>query len=219
VQSIKKEKMSKKIVELVNLWAAYEQDEPELSIQDFCIRYLSEQTSAPIKDICDEPINIPINNWLGALSGRISRYALMYTKKALAPLNLSSIDDMVYLIIVQEHGNPRKSEVIHQALSEFPSGIDVIKRLVKMELLEELHDETDRRSKRLRITNKGQEMLWQSMELVSKASDAAFSTLTPAEKMMLSGLLDRLDKFHWNHYKETRSAEGIDEIMNILTVK
>jgi MarR family transcriptional regulator, lower aerobic nicotinate degradation pathway regulator len=211
--------MSKKIVDLVNLWAAYEQEQPEMSIQDFCLRYLSEQAEDFNKDIDEEPITIPINNWLGMLSGKVSRYALMYTKKALAPLNFSSIDDMVYLVIVEELGNPRKSDVIHQALSEFPSGIDVIKRLVKMDLLEELPDETDRRSKRLRITTKGQEMLWRSFELVSKASDAAFSTLNSAEKMMLGGLLQRLDQFHWDHYKDTRNAEGIEAILEALGVE
>ncbi len=210
--------MSQKIVELVNLWAAYEQEQPGLSIQDFCLRYLSEQAKAVDVKIGSESAPIPINNWLGALTGRTSRFALLYTKKALAPLNFSSVDDMVYLLIVQEHGNPRKSEVIHQALSEFPSGIDVIKRLVKMELLEELPDETDRRSKRLRITPAGQATLWKAFELVSKASDAAFSTLSAAEKMMLGGLLQRLDQFHWDHYKETRNAEGIEEILEVLGV-
>jgi MarR family transcriptional regulator, lower aerobic nicotinate degradation pathway regulator len=208
--------MSKKIVELVNLWAQYEQEHPEMDIQEFCTRYLSELATGKELKIDSESRPIPINNWLGALTGRLSRYALMYTKKALMPLKLSSIDDMIYLIIVNEQGLPRKSDVIHQALSEFPSGIDVIKRLVNMELLEELPDDQDRRSKRLRITEKGLSVMYQAFGLLSQASDAAFGTLTPSEKMLIGGIMQRLDRFHWEHYKETRAAEGIEEVLEVL---
>jgi DNA-binding MarR family transcriptional regulator len=207
---------SKKLVDLVNAWAAYEAKHPEMEISDFCTRYLSDHAETIQPRIMGGQVAIPVNNWLSALLGRLSRYAFIYTKKALAPLGLSSVDDIIYLFAVLEQGEPRKSDVIYKTLSEYPSGIDVIKRLVKLSLLEELPDETDKRSKRLRMTPKGHDVLGMAFPMLSEAADAAFGTLSHSEKMTLGNLMARLDEFHWEHYHQTRTAETIEKIGGIL---
>lgn len=226
----------KNIVALVNCFAQYAKDDPNLTIEAFCKKYLAAQSVENTAVIIAENIvntvdtsefilqnnrlnddtPIPINAALGSLTGRLSRFALLYTKKALAPLELSSIDDMVYLHIINALGSPRKSDVIHEAISEFPSGIDIIKRLVKIGCLTELADEADRRSKRISLTEKGKMVLLQAYPLVDKAGNAAFNLLDTNEKQTLIALLRRLDIFHWTHYKYTRSAKTVDEIVEIL---
>jgi predicted transcriptional regulator len=230
------------IVELVTAFVAHAKDDPNLTIEDFCKRYLQAQTAQKTATLTNQSIvdvvemvgdtefilknnrlnddsPTPLNSALGSLTGRLSRFALLYTKKALAPLDLSSIDDMVYMHIINALGTPRKSDVIHEAISEFPSGIDIIKRLVKMGCVEELADDTDRRSKRLRLTEKGKTVLLQAYSLADKAGDAAFNYLNATEKQTLLELLRRLDAFHWQHYKQTRTAKTVDEIIDLLGVE
>ena len=224
------------IVSLVNCFAQYAKTDPNLTIEAFCKQYLATNTPINTPANIDENIvntvdatefilqnnrlnddtPIPLNGALGSLTGRLSRFALLYTKKALAPLELSSIDDMVYLHIINALGSPRKSDVIHEAISEFPSGIDIIKRLVKMGCVTEIADDTDRRSKRVQLTEEGRSILLQSYTLVDKAGDAAFNLLDNTEKQTLLALLRRLDGFHWQHYKQTRTAKTVDEIVGIL---
>ncbi len=234
------------LVKLVAIFAEYAKQDPNMGIEDFCKKYLNEKNlenknleNANLEKTLNSENEIPsvlqtefilqnnrlnssppipLNGALGSLTGRLSRFALLYTKKALAPLDLSSIDDMVYLHIINALDSPRKSDVIHEAISEFPSGIDIIKRLVKIGCVEELPDESDRRSKRLRLTEKGKTVLLQSYPLVDKAGDAAFNLLNNDEKQKLFDLLRRLDSFHWQYYKQTRTAKTVDEIVEILGV-
>ncbi len=224
------------IIELVTAFVGYTKDDPNLTVENFCKQYLQNRENNDEMVLSNELVfdalsdngfvlqnnhfnndtPMPLNDALGSLVGRLSRFALLYTKKALAPLDLSSIDDMVYLHIINALGTPRKSDVIHHAISEFPSGIDIIKRLVKKGCLEELADDNDRRSKRLQLTEKGKIVLLEAYPLANKAGDAAFNLLDMDEKKILLVLLRRLDRFHWQHYKQTRSAKTVDEVLEIL---
>lgn len=207
--------MAHTVVDLVNEWARMEAEQPGLSVEDFCVRYLAER-NRPTERTTQAQMSI--NSILGSTLGRLTRYVLMYTKKALAPLQLGSIDYMIYLYIIAEKGNPRKSEVIYEALSEFPSGIDVIRRMLHMGLVVETPDPDDKRSKRLHLTPQGYAAMKASFEPMEKVGEAAFSTLSDAEKMILKNILGRLDQFHAQRYKDTRQAETIEDVAAALEV-
>ena len=235
------------MVVLINTFARYSVDDPDMDITDFCLRYLSEQAadmgknglegfeepsmpSAPPPAPRQErtpteaghadqwPSDHSLNGLLAKLVGRLNKYAYFYTKKALQPLHFSSIDDMVYLQVIRMHGNPRKSDVIHAVVSEFPSGIDIIKRLVKMGWVTEQPDADDKRSKRLTITPAGVAVLEQSYPLLNIAAEIAYGTLSNAEKLMVARLLHRLDVHHWAHYREARGMDDIGEIAGYFGV-
>jgi hypothetical protein len=97
-------------------------------------------------------------------------------------------------------------------VSEFPSGIDIIKRLVKMGWVTEQPDADDKRSKRLTMTAAGVAVLEQSYPLLNIAAEIAYGTLSNAEKLMVARLLHRLDVHHWAHYREARGMDDIGEI-------
>ncbi|MCU0446030.1 MAG: MarR family winged helix-turn-helix transcriptional regulator [Microscillaceae bacterium] len=206
--------MKNKLVELVNIWASYETENPDLSLEDFCVRYLAEHAQAPAHNA--ENRGIPLNGYLAALIGRLNKYAGLYCKKAIENFGLRNIDDWVYLIGLQRMGTPKKSELIYEMLSEFPSGIDIIKRLLALELAEEFPDEQDKRSKRLKITPKGMDVLMQSMPYMERVGSMAFDTMNESEKIMVLNILKRLDNYHAGHYKAVRSSE-FEEAYQILT--
>lgn len=202
-----------KVVELVNIWAKYEEENPNLNIEDFCIQYLSEKAH---QNAQNHSFEVSINGMLGSLVGRLGAYAQMYSKKALDKLNLNNVEDWVYLIVLHEMGMPKKSELIYKMLSEFPSGIDVIKRLLKNGFAEEFPDETDKRSKRLKITTLGMEVVMQGFPEMRKVGEMAFGTLTSLEKITLLNILRKLEVFHDKHYKNIRTSE-FDEAYSLLT--
>ena len=89
----------KKLVELVNLWAQYAAENPDLEIRDFCVRYLTEApqpaTAAPREGIWLDPYDWDAR--LGKAVGKLSKYSYFYAKKAMSDLPLNNIDELVYL--------------------------------------------------------------------------------------------------------------------------
>lgn len=207
--------MSKRLVELVNLWDRYTEDQPDLEMKDFCLKYLAESKHfSPEED----PAGVPLDGQLIGLSNRLNRFANMYSKKALVHSSISNLEDWVYLITLNFMDQPKKSELITELISEFPSGIDVIKRLLKEGLAEEFPDLNDKRSKRLKITIKGQEVLYGTLEYMNQISHLAFGPLSLPEKQLFLTLLQKLDKFHLESYKTTRPA-NFDEVVSHLKSK
>lgn len=219
------EKGELKTVELVNEWGTYYQQNPEADLADFCLHYLTVHkklptTTQPVSALSPHDLQPPTpisprqaaphsmspEAKLASLMGRLIRFVYSYSKKAMQPLQFRNIDDPVYLIALAQMGTPKKSELINEMLSEFPSGIDIIKRLIGMELIEEFPDEFDRRSKRLRITEKGILALQRCFPEMNKVADIAFGTLTLEEQTTLIRILNRLDSHHAEHYKDLRNA-------------
>ncbi len=197
---------SQPLVELVNVWATYEQLNPTPTISGFCLWYLSNQSRdlPNQEDIFDET---PLNGLLGKLLGRVSQYDHLYTKKALAELGLTNVDDMMYMHMIYHLKSPKKSDLINEMLSEFPSGIEIIRRLLRHEYIDEFPDLTDKRSKRVRLTPAGESVLQASYALLHQAGQIMFEVLTEPERLLLAHLLSRLDDFHSTHHKAVRSAK------------
>ncbi len=209
--------MANKLVDLVNAWARLEEANPDLDMTTFCRKMLEEQAVNAREEAeavlpCSSARGV-----LGMLLGKLNRYADIYIKKALHGLPMNSIDEAIYLEIIARGNMPRKSYVIHEALSEFPSGIDIIKRLVKYGLVEELPDPEDRRSKRLRLTPEGEAMMFDIRERLARATQLAFGTLSEREMAELIPLLFRLEQYHANRYKAVRSAGDFEALEAVFT--
>jgi len=190
-----------KVVELVNQWAKYEALNPDLDLKSFCIQYLSEQQTTETNQW-----QLSLDSQLSGLLGRMSGYANMYAKKALTELEFNNTEEWVYMRVLMYLGTPKKSELIYQMLSEFPSGIDIIKRLIHKNYVEEFPDEQDKRSKRVKLTKEGYQVLTTSLPQMEKVGQMAFGSLSETEKNMLAHLLSRLETFHDYHQKAIRNA-------------
>lgn len=208
--------MSKELVKLVNLWDRYSEQNADLDIKGFCLEYLSE--IAESDSLNKKPV-FAIEGRLISLVNRLNRFAAMYSKKALVHSELNNLEDWGYLITISHLGSPKKSELISELISEFPSGIEVIKRLLNNGLTEEYMDSNDRRSKRIKLTDKGRKVLFETMHYMKEISLLAFGPLSNAEKQLLMLILEKLDSFHLDHYKETRPSdyyETLETLKNSL---
>jgi DNA-binding MarR family transcriptional regulator len=114
------------------------------------------------------------------------------TKSILSKSNVSSIDEYSFLLHLDYEDSFRKMEIVELHNLEAPTGIEIIKRLLKNEFIEEFPDQDDRRAKRIKITEKGT----RELKSVKPEIDRVFSKFTEQidlnEKIQLSGILDKL---------------------------
>lgn len=142
---------------------------------------------------------------------RLGKYAKYYVKDALKHTPLLGMDDFGFLASVVENGELSKSALIAYNVAEVPTGMDIIKRLVKNELLEEVVNKADRREKLVHATELGKQTFFRATQGIAKVGSVLCGQLNEVEKKELLTLLERLDHFHEKIYRENKQYD-IDAI-------
>jgi len=138
---------------------------------------------------------------------RMSRYAKSYSRSAISNSAFSSQDDFIYLVILKMTGAMTKMELIRRNIQEKSSGIVIINRLIRNGWAEQTVTEKDKRTKHIRITEKGLSVLEEHMDEIGKVSKAMVGNLDHSEQKLLIAILSKLDEFHDYYYRmnlETR---------------
>jgi DNA-binding MarR family transcriptional regulator len=125
-----------------------------------------------------------------------SKHYKTYCKEALINTEINSPDEYSFLYHLSLVDSFRKMELIHIHLLEAPSGIEVIKRLLKKEFIEEFDDKDDKRAKRVRITTKGRT----ETDKITPQMKSVYSKMTAEmslkEKLYAVSLLKELNDYH-----------------------
>ncbi|NUN99035.1 MAG: winged helix DNA-binding protein [Saprospiraceae bacterium] len=150
----------------------------------------------------DETLEVGISK----LVGFMHRYARIYLKKAFEKTPLTTPDDFSYLAALAEKGFLSKTELIEENIHEKTSGMEVIKRLLNAGLIVQTEHPSDRRSKIISITEKGQEVLYGVFDELRTIAKLVSGNLTDLEKQQLFYLLQKLDHFHRPIYLNERDA-------------
>jgi DNA-binding MarR family transcriptional regulator len=79
-------------------------------------------------------------------------------------------------------------------------------------MVEEKNDADDRRSKRLKLTAKGEKVFHESVESVNRTSRLLSGKLDKEEREELLKLLKKLNEFHSHLYHEYRNSAFNDMI-------
>lgn len=169
------------------------------------------------ESVIDEPI------WEGKENGRspesvistlivhLNRYAKTYSKSAIADSDFNTQEEFIYLINLKAFGEMTKMELIKKNIQDKSSGILIINRLIKQGWIEQSNSETDKRSKVLKITEKGRNALENQMEKIRNATHIVTGNLNHAEKMELIRILDKLDKFHQPIFSRSIDSQKLIE--------
>ena len=128
-----------------------------------------------------------------------SRYYKAYAKKVLGESELSSPDGFSFLYHLSLVDSYRKMELIKMHRLEPPSGIEVLKRLLKKGLIEEFDDDDDKRAKRISITKKGKGELQRFMPKMKEVFHLMTAQLSLNEKLHAVGFLKQMNDFHAGH--------------------
>lgn len=169
-----------KTVELVNAWGAFEDKHPDSSIADFCRYYLSQQKQEELsipKELTGGLQPKKPEALLSKLMGRIVRLHQLYGRIALEGTGISQFEEFALLNTILQLKEPRKSEVIYATIFEMSTGTDLLNRLRKNGFITEVTDPSDRRSKRVAITAKGEKVLQASYKRLSQLVYMMFSDI------------------------------------------
>ena len=170
------------LIELIQHLDAYESKQSgdhSTSLNDFTgyLNALGGEGPAPMRriegdqdtDSLREKRTAPNN--ISILLVLMYRYVRIYIKKALKDSPIQTADEFSFLITLMTYESMTKTELITNQVMEKTSGTEVIKRLLKQELIREFADPDDRRSVRVAITEKGRKELtatFPGMNMVAK---------------------------------------------------
>jgi len=186
-------------------------DEKDWTLKDFCNWYLqSEQQknnneTTQLFEIHDK--KLPGTIVMSILIRKLSKFLVAYSKKALHNTLLNNVEDYAYLRVLENMPNATKTSLINEMTSEFTSGIEIIKRLIKMNLVQEFQDEEDKRSKILKITDEGRKILIDCDPHMSKVSDLVFGELSNSELATMFEILNPINEKHSNLIKKIKEIE------------
>lgn len=144
----------------------------------------------------------------------MNRYARILIKKGLEKFPELVSEDFTYLYTLMGTESMTKIQLIEKNVHEKPTGLEVIKRLLKHGLINEKADINDKRSKRVFVTQKGKKVFYNSAKEMFKVSKVISGNLDEKEKNQLHKLLLKLENFHNPIYLRER-----DKTMNLLLEK
>lgn len=200
-----------KIKELIDYFEQFELENGSQDISSFAY-WLHQQTSASPKTVSPKDKEQQLNEKISEELGKLSNYAKHYVKKATKDTPLAGWNDMVAMIILYYSGSKRKTELIQMGLMDLSPGMEVIRRLLRLGLIEEFSDPDDGRAKQVKLTDSGFEMYKQMEKQISKVSQIIGGNLTVEEKQQLTIILEKLAHFHYPIWQEDADSK-LDKVL------
>jgi DNA-binding MarR family transcriptional regulator len=145
----------------------------------------------------------------------LNRYARGYIKKGLQHSLIQTPEEFSFLITLITYESLTKTALIQLQIMEKASGMEVIKRLLKNELIVEFADPQDKRSMRVAISEKGKQLLLEMMPTMSKVTQLIAGKLNNQELHMLHYLLKKLDHLHFELFTKHRN-DSLDDLLSIV---
>lgn len=145
----------------------------------------------------------------------LGRYSKLLIRKGLGDFPDLVNEEFTYLYRLKDEPFLTKIQLIERNGHEKQTGTQIIKRLLEAGLLEEKNDNEDKRSKRLNLTEKGEEIFHESVSNVNITSKILSGKLNEDEKNELLRILKKLNEFHSHIYADYKNSD-ISKIVELL---
>ena len=202
------------IQQLLTYWLQYADGRNDYSIQDFSewlYQHSQQKKITNKKD--DEPINRQHRYLqIGYLFGRIVNFSELWAKVAFQDLPIRQFEDYTILCEVREKVTPAKNELANLLVNEKSTAFEIIKRLIREELLQEKLDTSDRRVRRVSLTGKGKKVLRKADEQAYKVAQLLMGNTTEKEVDVMIKKFAELDRFHTDIY-HNKVYTNIDDLL------
>jgi len=130
---------------------------------------------------------------LSFLFTTMHRFKLNYTKLAVLENGpLETYDEVAFLLGLMFNGPMTHSQLIDMEIQNKPTGTEIIKRLLRKNVITQTPSQEDKRSKLLRVTPYGEELYEIYIRKVKDMTDSFFSYLSPKELIQLGELVKKL---------------------------
>lgn len=140
----------------------------------------------------------------------ISRYSRQLIRKSLNQYPEIANEEFTYLYRLIDEPYLTKIQLTEKNGHEKQTGMQILKRLIDNGLIEEHHDEEDRRTKKLTVTKKGEKLFQDSVNQVDVTSQIMTGKLSEKEKESLLSTLIKLNDFHAHLHSEHKNTEIAD---------
>lgn len=181
------------------------------SVEDFRRFLNKEYYASQSPDFISE--KVPVKNLDNELAKQVillSRFTRQMIRRGLADFPELDNEEFTYLYRLMDEELLTKMQLIERNAQEKQTGMAIIARMVASGLIEEIPDESDKRAKCLKVTEKGREIFYNSVKPVNEISKVLGAKLTDPEKEKLLETLHKLNEFHfmvYNYYKEAAISE------------
>ena len=119
-----------------------------------------------------------------------------YAKRALGNSEITSTEGFSFLLHLNLVDSYRKMELIKMHLLEPPTGIEVINRLLKKDLIEEFDDPDDKRARRIQITEKGKKVVRELTPPMQQVFGKMTAEISLNEKLHIISFLQKMHNYH-----------------------
>lgn len=141
------------------------------------------------------------------------KYAQFYSRRVFRNTKIYSLDDFAVLVSLFPDKEFKKIDVLRMCIQEKSSGNEVLKRLLREELLQERENPADARSKLLSLTDKGRTQYGLIQRGISKMAGHIVGDLNAEEKNLLLQVLMKLHQFHKPYFEEN-DEETLNKLLN-----
>lgn len=152
--------------------------------------FAEEHASQPDPDQAD------LDMELAFLLALQNRHYKAYAKAALIESDLSSPEGFSFLYHLNLVDSYRKMELIKMHHLEPPSGIEVLKRLLKRAFIEEFDDPDDGRAKRIKITDSGRQKIQEILPKMNRVFSSMAAGMSLNEKLHVLAFLQQMNEYH-----------------------
>ncbi|AZA99322.1 MarR family transcriptional regulator [Chryseobacterium joostei] len=136
----------------------------------------------------------------------LGRYSKLLIRKGLGDFPELANEEFTYLYRLKDEPFLTKIQLIEKNGHEKQTGTQIIKRLLEAGFLEEKNDKDDKRSKRLNLTKKGEEIFHTSVSNVNLISKILSGKLDKVEKNEFLRILKKLNEFHYHIYVDYKNS-------------
>lgn len=209
--------MDSTLIQIVRYYERFKENSKDASEGDTVASFAAFLLGETMSEV-DHSETVTTENWKNfnrktllemttAYIGKMSRYVDNYCRKNLPQTALGSVEEFTYLIVLLEHHQLPKSELIKKNNHAITTGTDIIARLLKKDYVKQLPNSEDRRSVIVEITNQGRGAIFSSSDTLNQLSTIAAGVLSNQELLQLLGMLKKLDAFHERIHEEHKNLD------------
>jgi len=206
------------IKEILDYVESYKEDVGNTDIKEFTLylrdKVLTTHEGPEIHHFSKENFSqykeLPKVEFSTLLTG-LYRFARHYVKKAFHNTTIRTIDEFGFLATLLKEKSLLKNELIRMHYMEVSSGSEILKRLIKNNLVYEYPDAKDGRAKRVSLTENGFKEIMNAFDEMYKVSEIVTGKLTGEELKEALVVFNKLQYFHIHIHEESKD-DSLDDI-------
>lgn len=205
------------VVQLVTRWAEFRKVYPDGTIEEFHRFELAKRDNGALasEHIKGNDPQSTSNRFMKVIA-RLHLSYNVYLRIALKDTPLAAIEKFAFLAALNVIGESSKTQVINYAMMEMSTGSDILKRLMKDQFISQRNDPNDKRSKLIKITDKGLQVLQQCFERTAMIRSILLRDLTEDEEKICVQILYPIQEKHTKLAVESKN-KTIKEILQAQT--